>query len=278
MPARRTYRHRRLIQTAAAALAVLLFAGPGLAAPKRVVSINLCTDQLAMMLAAPGQLVSVTNWSLKPASSRRIEQARKLHINQGRAEDVLPWKPDLVLAGRFTKRATVRLLRRLGLRVEEFDPAESFAEVAAQVRRMARLLGREKAGRDALAAFSQLKIPARSTGPLAAVYLSGGDTAGAGTLVDELLRHAGYRNLGAEIGLRGRQSLPLEKLLAGRPQVLIFSSIAPEAPSLSLELLHHPALVRAVGRRQVIELAALVWICPGPELVETIAMLRAYRQ
>jgi iron complex transport system substrate-binding protein len=34
-----------------------LFAAPAAAAPARVVSMNLCTDQLAMLLAAPGQLV-----------------------------------------------------------------------------------------------------------------------------------------------------------------------------------------------------------------------------
>ena len=32
-------------------------------APARVVSMNLCTDQVAMMLAAPGQLVSISHVS-----------------------------------------------------------------------------------------------------------------------------------------------------------------------------------------------------------------------
>ena len=279
LAARRTYRLRKATGLArAAALTVLLSQGQALAVPKRVVSINLCTDQLAMLLAAPGQLLSVTNWSLKPASSRRVEQARKFHINRGRSEDIVPLRPDLVLAGRYTKRATVNLLRHLGFRVEEFDPAESFADIKAQVRRMARLLGRKKQGTQALRAFAQLQEEPKGSRPLAVVYLSGGDTAGAGTLVDELLRYAGYRNLAAEIGLRGRQGLPLERLLAGRPEVLIFSSIAPDSPSLSMALLRHPALTRVVGRRQVIELAPHVWICPGPDVVETIQRLREQRR
>ena len=42
-------------------------------APRRVVSINLCTDQLAMMLAAPGQLVSVSQLAGDPHSSAMAE-------------------------------------------------------------------------------------------------------------------------------------------------------------------------------------------------------------
>ncbi|MGA0716208.1 MAG: ABC transporter substrate-binding protein, partial [Gemmobacter sp.] len=49
------------IGAVALSLAFAVVGGPAAAAPPgRVVSINLCTDQLAMMLAAPGQLVSVS--------------------------------------------------------------------------------------------------------------------------------------------------------------------------------------------------------------------------
>ena len=41
--------------------------------PARVVSINLCTDQLAMLLAAPGQLLSVSHLAREPQSSSMLE-------------------------------------------------------------------------------------------------------------------------------------------------------------------------------------------------------------
>ena len=72
-------------------LAALAFAGslalPAFAeAPGRVVSINLCTDQLAMMLAAPGQLVSVTYLAQDPRASVMTAEARAYPVNQiGRA-------------------------------------------------------------------------------------------------------------------------------------------------------------------------------------------------
>ena len=54
-----------------ALLCLLLAAAPAAAqeAPARVVSMNLCTDQLAMLLAAPGQLLSVSKLARDPMSS-----------------------------------------------------------------------------------------------------------------------------------------------------------------------------------------------------------------
>ena len=44
-------------------------------APERVVSMNLCTDQLAMLLAGPGQLASVTYIATHPRASAMAEEA-----------------------------------------------------------------------------------------------------------------------------------------------------------------------------------------------------------
>ena len=49
---------------------------PAASAPERVVSIDPCTDQLALMLAAPGQLVSVRHLATDPRSSAMAEEAR----------------------------------------------------------------------------------------------------------------------------------------------------------------------------------------------------------
>ena len=58
----------------------------------------------------------------------------------GEAEDVLVLKPDIVVAGRFTKRATRELLKEKGLRVVEFDAARSLDDVKKQIRQMGELV------------------------------------------------------------------------------------------------------------------------------------------
>jgi iron complex transport system substrate-binding protein len=143
-----------------AALAVVfafaaVLANPGTARaqtpPSRVVSMNLCTDQLAMLIAAPGQLHSVSHLARREDASVLFREAAAYAVNHGEAEEIFLMKPDLVLAGTFSARATVSLLRRLGIRVEEFAAEISFADIYASIARMGDLLGqREEA--DALVA------------------------------------------------------------------------------------------------------------------------------
>ena len=68
------------------------------APPQHVVSMNLCTDQLAMLLAAPGQLVSVSHVARDPRASALADQAMAYPVNHGDAEEIYLAKPDLVLA------------------------------------------------------------------------------------------------------------------------------------------------------------------------------------
>lgn len=49
--------------------------------PKRVVSINVCTDQLAILLAREGQLQSVSYLSQDPELSVMAAKARQLPAN-----------------------------------------------------------------------------------------------------------------------------------------------------------------------------------------------------
>ena len=107
------------------ALGLCLIAGGAWAEPARVVSINLCTDQLAMMLADPGQLVAVSHLARDPRSSTMVAQAMAYPITYGRAEEVFLKAPDLVLAGTYTTQATVDLLQGLGVEVALLAPPSS---------------------------------------------------------------------------------------------------------------------------------------------------------
>ena len=109
--------------------------------PERVVSMNVCTDQLAMLVARPGQLHSVSYLARDAGSSAMVQEAGAYTVNHGLAEEIFLMKPDLVLAGTYTTRTTVSLLRRLGFRVEEFPPEASFEDVRANIVRMGDLLG-----------------------------------------------------------------------------------------------------------------------------------------
>src|SRR5690606_26804811 len=140
----------RLLGAMGACLA--LFAPTALAEPpsrppSRVVSMNLCTDQLAMMLAAPGQLVSVSHLARDPLSSSMVEEAAAYPENRGQAEQIFLMKPDLVLAGTYTSLASVNLLRGLGVPVVQVAPVNSLDGVSEQIILIGQALGREEIGR-----------------------------------------------------------------------------------------------------------------------------------
>lgn len=252
--------------------------GPGVAAaepPERVVSINLCTDELALLLAAPGQLVSVSWLSHDPRVSALAERARAVPANRGQAEEVVLLEPDLVLAGRYTTRRTVALLRRLGFRVATFGPVTSLEDIRARVRRMGEVLGREAAAGALLAEFDRrlaALAPAGGPRPRLAVLHPNGYTSGAGTLVDAIVRAAGFRNLASELGLSGVARLGLERLVIAAPDVVLVDP--PQGgPALAEALLAHPALGALERRSRRGVLDSRLATCGTPLVVEAVAAL-----
>src|SRR5690606_11098092 len=98
---------RRRVRRAAlySLLAVLFATSAEPETPKRVVSMNVCTDQLAMLLSVPGQLISVSHLATDPRSSAMTDEAQRYELNHGLAEEISLMTPDLALAGTFTSSA-----------------------------------------------------------------------------------------------------------------------------------------------------------------------------
>lgn len=256
-----------------AACLTVLAAGGAPAAPARVVSVNLCTDQLAMLLAAPGQLVSVSHLASDPRSSVMVDQARAYPANRGGAEEVFLMHPDLVLAGTYTARATVDLLRRLGVPVVELPPATRLADVGAQLRVVGAALG-QQARAEAMAAAFEAGLAAlriESDVPVsAALYYPNGYTTGAGTLADDILSVTGFVNVGAAAGVTGGGILPLERLVMAAPDLVVTSAPYPGA-SRSEEVLVHPALAAVRGAAAVARVSDAEWVCGLPQVLRAVA-------
>lgn len=257
------------------ALGAALFALAAAAAPPaRVVSTNLCTDQLAMLIAAPGQLVSVSAVARDPVSSAMAREAAAYPVNRGTAEEIFLLAPDLVLGGEYMRPDTRATLERLGLRMETLPIETSFADARANILRMGALLGREdRAAALAAELEAGLSPPPPGPRPSAALFYSGSYTSGAGTLADEILRQAGLDNIAAREGARGLVRLPLERLVMETPDLLVLGQNY-GAPALAQELLRHPA-VRALGADRA-AIADNLWVCGLPRSVEAVATLRAW--
>lgn len=258
-------------------LAMVLWGGAAMAAPERVVSLNVCTDQLAMLLAAPGQLAAISDLARDPLSSAMAEEAMDYPVVEGTAEEVFLLAPDLVLAGTYTTRATVEILRRLGFEVVEFAPEESFADIRVNILAMGVALGRQAEAASMLADFDAglaalPEVPAER--PSALLYGPNGYTQGTGTLAHEVLEAAGFENLAATQGLRGYARLSLEELVMAAPD-LVVTGEGYEAPALAQEIFRHPALADLTGAHAPAESAH--WVCGTPLILDAVRALAARR-
>jgi iron complex transport system substrate-binding protein len=240
-------------------------------------SLNLCTDQLLLMLAEPERISSVTWLSLDPSASIMVEAARRVRTNHGQAEEVLAQDPDMVLAGQYTAPTTRSMVERLHYRVVVVPEAMDFDQIRAVTRQVGDALG-EPARAEQLIAEMDAELAAlrrRSLNwrPRVVAWDGGGVAPGRGTLFDAILNAAGARNLAAEEGLDGFGAFDLEALLRANPDALVEGEPGLEAPSLRAEAARHALLRRHYeGRR--IAVPQYLYACGTPRSARAARLLR----
>jgi iron complex transport system substrate-binding protein len=248
--------------------------------PQRVVSMNLCTDQLAMMLAAPGQLLSVSHLASDPRGSAMADEAKSYPPNRGLAEEIYLMQPDLVLAGSFTSRATVAMLQRLGVRVEIFGPAYGLDEIPGQMLRMGEVLGQD-AKATAMVARYKTDLAAFHEeirrNPRAAIYAANGYTQGDQSLSGQILLAAGFTNVAAEAGYGDGGIMPLEQLVMLAPEAVITSRPYP-GDSRAEEVMTHPALIATQDEQARGTFSDRDWVCGTPFVLRAVADMADLRR
>ena len=253
-------------------------AAAGAEVPRRVVSINLCTDQLAMALAAPGQLLSVSALAHDPRTSLMAEQAGDFPANHGRAEEIYLMRPDLVLASTFTSPATLSMLRRLNVPVVTFEPEVSLDGITASILQMGDALGRADQAaamaRDFRRDLAALRRAAGDDAPVAATWAANGYMTGTRTLSSDVLRAAGFSLLAERLGLAVGAMIPLELLLMADPDAVVVGPSG-SAPARADDVVHHPALARSGAER--IEVDDREWICGLPAVLDLARELGSTR-
>ena len=279
---------RRPTRIAAAILTVLAAAGAAasgagpaaaefaIGSPERIVSLNMCTDELLLRLVPTERIASVTWLSQDPRAANMAEAARRVPANHGLAEEVLAFRPDLVVAGRYTTRVTVALLRRAGLRVVDFDVPNDLAAVYGQIRAFGALVG-EGARAEAHVGDMELRLArmeATADRPRAFVLRPNGFTAGRGSLVDAILTRAGLDNVAARLDLGNYGQVPLETVVIEGAELLIVDGERAGPASLATALLDHPVLTKLRRRVRGVALPSRFWNCAGPAVVDAVEHLR----
>lgn len=241
-------------------------------------SINPCTDAILAQVAESRDISALSAWSSDPASSSMdVNLARRFPSTSGTAEELIALRPRLVIGSTFTSPATRNALARLGIPLVEVPIARTVEESEAQIRQIAALTGTPAQG-EALIVRIQVALKAAQiqtgSAPSAVIWESGGIVAGEGTLITDLLHRTGFTSYAKSKGLKQADYLPLERVLADPPQLIL---AAGNAAGNEDRLLSHPALAKLPNTRREHLDSALLW-CGGPTIIAAANRLGTIRR
>jgi iron complex transport system substrate-binding protein len=267
----------------AAALLLLALLGGCTAPPaaeRGVVSLNPCADAMLVALA-PARIAALSHYSRDPAAtSIALDVARRYPANAGTAEEVIALRPALVVASSFTAPATRSAFERAGLRTLYLDSPASIAASQAQVTQLAAALGVPAAGTRLNARIDAAVEAATTPAPPAPalLWIGGNLVSGGGTLLDELLRRAGFVDAAADYGLQHTGYLPVEHIVVHPPALMLLpdepgrdrDSRAAQMRARVLAHLARPVPQARFPRRLV--------NCGGPVIVDALDRLATIRR
>jgi iron complex transport system substrate-binding protein len=264
---------KSISRLAALGAASVLIATPATAGP-RVLSLDQCADQFVLALSPRDAIVGLSPRA-DDLDSRLRQQARGLPLRRVGLESVLAARPQVVV--RYwggDPRLTAALAQR-GVRVVTIDEAADFAGVRRNIRKAAGALGQSTRG-EAVVAQMDARL-ARAAGAwkgASVLYVTpGGVTAGAGTLVDAVLRGAGLANAETRSGFH---TLSLETLALSPPKTVVLGFFdAFRLAGDNWGTGRHRVLQRIVDERAVASLPGSLLGCPdwgAAEAVERLAL------
>lgn len=274
-----------------------------------IVSTNPCADAILIELVDPARITAISQYSHNPAaSSIAADVARRYPSTAGTAEEVIALHPALVLTSSFTPLATRAAYERAGLKTLVMDSPITIAASKAQIEQVAAAVGAVDKGKalnariDAALASSAIPsvraepvgAPPSSSGvesrtrlrrvqhergrgnaghPSALLFIAGDLVNGSGTLLDELLTHAGFRDAAADYGLASTGSLPIETIVTKPPRVIMTPDTTARTAALRRRV-----LARIGANTTEVAFPRNLVNCGGPTIIPALAELAKIRR
>jgi len=238
--------------TAVLAIAAALLPQAVSARPLRILSMNQCTDLLLLQLVPKARIAGVTYLARDGAQALFPGAASGIPINYGTPEDIIKFRPDLILTGDFSLAVTRRLAREVGAPIVEVKSAKSFDDVRRSLRLVGAAAG-EPARAEALVREMDERLarlaadpPAR---PIRVVAWDGGATVpGTETFANRILQAAGAVNIAARPGIT-YTGYDVERLLQAEPDALLSAGGA--RPLLQNDEARHRVIRRKFAGRRI---------------------------
>ena len=270
--------------------------------PGGIVSANPCIDAVLAEIAAPGQIAAVSAFSHDPDSASAPLVWARMHPTVGiTAEEIIAARPSLLLTGNLASAGTDAALIKAGVKMITFGVPATIEESLAQVRQVARAIGREAAG-EALVARIEKSLTEEGVTPAKAgvhklpkpvsmdsrlrgndddgpkdsalIWQASGFVAGKGTLQDELLARAGFSNASETYGLKQWEQLPLETVIR-KPPTVIFMASSAEGDDARTLAMRQRMIARLGGKTRIAPFPDKLLFCGGPTIIDVMRVLKS---
>ncbi len=260
-------------------LTIALFPARSFAAPTRVVSTFLCTDEYVFRLVPRANIAALSFLAADthPVVSTIRDQVGGMNLIRPDTETVLDLKPDLVVMYEGTNPRLHSHLKEIGTPILDVPWANSLADI----RKITLMLGEKLGAKERASAMlkqmdadlAELRAPHPAIRTL--IYEPNG-YATVGGVTEEILNAAGLKNIAPDFKTGRTGAIPVEAVIAGHPDLLLLNGEV--ARSRADLVLRHPAL-RALSGHTLIRWVSLTpLLCPGPwssKAAEPLAKLGA---
>ena len=236
------------------------------AAPKRIVSLDLCSDWVLVEYIDRSKVLALSPLFQKyPADLRAGDTENdEWPTHDGSLEKLLSLKPDLVLVGEHNAWLLRERLKRLGFRVIVLSHPKNMSQVIDYENQFFNAVGSKRRSLLMLPKVKHLLLHK------ALMLGNNGIGTGQGTFENDVLKYAGWGNYLDE---EGYIRLQLEELVIRKPDVIL--SATSDDAALASQFAQHTAIRKLMQRNEWIDSSSWRWRCPGPwtwELVSELAL------
>lgn len=244
--------------------------------PQRIISLAPSTTEIAFALGLGGRVFAVDNHSDYPAEAKALPHFQTYPLN---FEQLVSFKPDLVLAGSITSQEEVKKMEDLGLTVLVVGVStSSFDTVFSDIALMGRATGTDAQASQITDTMKQKlnavksKVANAKSRPRVYWELDATDpgkpfTPGPGSFIDDLITLAGGSNVAANAKSTWAQ-VNTEEIVAANPEVIIMSDAAYGISVESLKARSGWTAIQAIKDNRVFPIDDNLVSRSGPRIVD----------
>jgi iron complex transport system substrate-binding protein len=226
------------------------------APPRRLVSQTLGSDELLFGVCASNRLVGVSPIALDEQYSNVADQIRALALPTVESvEGAVELRPDIVFVASYSSAEQVELLRSTGIVVFRLSNFDDVAGILRNIRAVGYAVGEEACAAE-LASHIEARLgeirtqtAEHKSAPRVMLYGTSGYTAGANTLIDEMFRTVGARNVAAEHGVNGSVRISTEVISLWQPDFIVSGAPHGESEKVLQSLMSDPAIANSRAGR-----------------------------